>query len=137
MAIKSAQPDNIPALVQLAESSVSGVKDPELRKIAFGKVLDSLMAAGGRPLAAGPGKAALPKQKSKGGPSAYIEELCSEGFFQKAVTLAVVKQELVNRGHSIPMTSLSGPLQRLCRRKVLRRHRSSVDGKQAFVYSNW
>lgn len=137
MAVKTTQPDEIPALVHLAESSVSGVKDPELRKIAFSKVLDSLLAKKARPSKTGRGKAVAPKQKSRGGPVAYIEELCSEGFFQNAAMLGDVRRELVNRGHSIPATSLSGPMRRLCKRKVLRRHRSTVNGKEAFVYSNW
>jgi len=47
--------------------------------------------------------------------------------------LTEVKVELENRGHHIPLTSLSGPLQQLCQGKELRRTRS--DGK--FVYSNW
>lgn len=137
MNVKTAEPDRIPALVKLAESSVSGVKDPELRKIAFSKVLDSLLANGDTLRGSGRGRVAAPKQRIKGGPSTYIEDLCSEGFFQKATTLADVRRELVNRGHSIPLTSLSGPMQRLCKKKVLRRHPSTANGKQAFVYSNW
>jgi hypothetical protein len=124
MDVKTTGPDRIPALVQLAESWVSGVKDPELRKIAFGKVLDSLLLLAKRDTRPGPGsgKVAAPKQRSKGGPSTYIEDLCSEGFFQKAATLSDVRRELVNRGHSIPLASSGDPMQRLCKRKVLRRH---------------
>lgn len=128
--------DNISNLVQQAEHCVSGVKDPELRKIAFTKVLDSLLSAGTTKPADRPKKTA-PRQRAKGGPQAYVEELHSQGFFQKTATLAEVQRELINRGHSIPLTSLSGPMQTLCKRRVLRRHRSTVNGKEAFVYSNW
>lgn len=64
--------------------------------------------------------------------------MIDEGFFKKPKTIAHVKAELENRGHHIPLTSLSGPLQKLCQRKKLRRQRLKTSGKkQTFAYSNW
>lgn len=60
--------------------------------------------------------------------------MVDDGFFDRPKTISEVKAELENRGHHIPLTSLSGPLQKLCKKKVLRRQKP--DGK-TFSYSNW
>jgi hypothetical protein len=75
---------------------------------------------------------------AKGGATSYIRELIEEAFFQQPKTIAEVKVELGNRGHRIPTTSLSGPLQSLCKSRELRRNRAK-DGekKKTFAYSNW
>ena len=136
-------------LVAQAESAVAAVKDPELKRVAFQKVLDDLL--GSRPAAEAAPK---PKRTSSGrapkvspgkkapaakmGPQAYIEEMKGEGFFKKPKTIAQVKAELGNRGHHIPLTSLSGPLQTLCKRKILRRQKTNSSGKkQTYAYSEW
>jgi hypothetical protein len=131
------------AFVAEAENAVKGLKDPELKRIAFQKVLEDLMEAGGRPPstarqpAKGPAKATKAKA-NKGGTIAYIRELIEEQFFQKPKTISNVKVELENRGHHIPTTSLSGPLQSLCKVHELRRKRTEEPGsKRTFVYSNW
>jgi hypothetical protein len=137
---------NYSQMVATAELAVSSVKDPELRRVAFQKVLEDLLSTnekqstGSAPLkhsAKGKTKAAS-QQVARAGTKAYIEELANEGFFSKQQTIANVKAELENRGHHIPLTSLSGPLQRLCQEKTLRRQRIKVGGKrQTFGYSNW
>jgi len=137
---------NYPELVAQAEKAVAGVKDPELKRIAFQKILDDMLG-GSTPSAArlqAPSKkrAAVgdkaAKQSTKGGPLAYVEELIEDGFFKKPKTIAQVKAELENRGHHIPLTSLSGPLQKLCQRRSLRRQRIKASGKkQTFAYSHW
>ncbi|GMW05559.1 MAG: hypothetical protein QY320_08270 [Gammaproteobacteria bacterium] len=132
-------------LVAQAENAVAGVKDPELKRIAFQKILDDLIADGtpakSRKTASSRkarGITGPPKRAPRGGPQAYVEELVAEDFFRKQKTIAQVKAELENRGHHIPLTSLSGPLQKLCQRKVLRRQRAKTSGKkQTFAYSRW
>ena len=127
-------------LVAQAERAVASVKDAELRRVAFERVLNDLLGAVDEPQApstkARPVRKASPKAtgKKRGGPQAYVEEMTDEGFFKKPKTISEVKAELENRGHHIPMTSLSGPMQKLCQKKVLRRQRA--DGK-TFSYSNW
>jgi hypothetical protein len=110
-------------LVTQAESAVASVKDPELRRVAFQKVLEDLLAGVGEPSAsAGRGSKSRgrvadksPRRKAaKGGTQSYIDDLVEEGFFKKPKTISNLKAELENRGHHIPMTSLSGPLQRMC-----------------------
>lgn len=139
---------NYAELVKQAEQAVAAVKDPELRRIAFEKIFDALL---GTPKShievAKTGKAgagAKPEQPRKtsrrrAGTQAYLEELVEEGFFVKPKTIAAVKAELGNRGHHIPLTSLSGPLQSLCKHKRLRREKAEAPdgGKKAFAYSNW
>jgi hypothetical protein len=131
-------------LVAQAEKAVSGVKDPELRRIAFQKILDDLLGGSATPAAkhTPASKRRLPtgekaKRPARGGPHAYVEELVGEGFFKKPKTIANVKAELENRGHHIPLTSLSGPLQKLCQRRALRRQRIKSGKKQTFAYSHW
>jgi hypothetical protein len=133
-------------LVAQAERAVAAVKDPELKRAAFEKVLDDLLSSRGAREEAAPSQARIRKAKSsrpksaaaKSGPTAYIEELLDDGFFKKPKTIAEVKAELANRGHHIPLTSLSGPLQKLTQRRVLRRHRAATSGnQQTFNYSNW
>ena len=132
-------------LVAQAEKAVAGVKDPELKRIAFQKVLDDLLAPSsgatnrdGVPSKKRSVEGPTAKRSAKGGPQAYVDELADEGFFKKPKTIANVKAELENRGHHIPLTSLSGPLQKLCQRKILRRQKLKTTGKkQTFAYSNW
>jgi hypothetical protein len=133
-----AKPRNYSQLVEQAEKAVQSVKDPELKGIAFQKVLEELLA-GGSSSGRGQERKASSRSGSKrkaargGGTSTYLRELIAEGFFKKPKAITDVKVELENRGHHIPLTSLSGPLQTLCKQRELRRHRS--EGR--FVYSNW
>ena len=110
-------------LVAKAEQAVASVKDPELKRVAFQKVLDDLLASGTKSQPKSHAEKTEPttkgqkppaKASKKTGPKAYIQEMVQDGFFKKQKTLAEVKAELENRGHHIPITSLSGPLQKLC-----------------------
>lgn len=134
-------------LVAQAERAVASVKDPELKRAAFEKILEDLLGNRGG-LTTKPGKAnrirnTAPAErrrisKKKSGPQAYVEELVAEEFFKKPKTIAQVKAELENRGHHIPLTSLSGPLQKLFQKRTLRRQKVKTKGnKETFNYSNW
>jgi hypothetical protein len=115
---------------------------PELKRIAFQKVLDVLLGSGVGPTSvrkntrtARSGKGA---KTQKRGPRAYIREMIQDGFFKKPKAISEVKAELENHGHHIPLTSLSGPMQQLCKDKELRRQKSgNVGNKKTFSYSNW
>ena len=136
-------------LVKEAEKAVVAIKDPELRRVAFERVLDDLLSSGG---ASKTGKVRASKKakrsanrggtasKKKRGPKGHVRELISEGFFKKPKTIAEVKAELANRGHHIVRTSLSGPLQTLCQERLLRRSRAKTSNKSkttTFNYSEW
>jgi len=126
-----------------AEKAVAGVKDPELRRAAFEKILDRLLGHTSTSQTSGKktakAAAAFPtRTKTKGGPTRYVEELIEDAFFKQQRSLAQVKDELANRGHHVPQTSLSGPLQKLCQTKRLRRERLKADGdKITYCYSEW
>lgn len=140
-----AQAKKYETLVAQAEKAVASVKDPELKRAAFEKVLDDLLATDevsheeAKPRGR---KDAPPKRQSSEkrarGPSGYLQELIDDGFFRKPKTISHVRAELGNRGHHIPLTSLSGPLQSLCKRRKLRRHKAKTTGnKQTYNYSEW
>jgi hypothetical protein len=140
-------------LVAQAEQAVAAVKDAELRRVAFERVLDDLLSGkrgfppggskplnriGKKPRSAPPDAEEESQSAKRGGPQAYVEELVSDGFFKKQKTISEVKTELGNRGHHIALTSLSGPLQKLCQKKTLRRQKVDGNGgKKTFGYSNW
>jgi hypothetical protein len=138
--------DRYAALVAQAEKAVASVKDPSLKQIAFQKVLDDLLGAN-EPERPSPSRPAATRKSPKpqkirgsarGGPTQYIQELIGDNFFRKLKTISEVKAELGNRGHHIALTSLSGPLQNLCKARVLRRQKLKASGKrQTFAYSIW
>ena len=113
-------------LVAQAEKAVSSVSDPALKQIAFQKVLDDLLnstqeaedttvpatSRGRKPRSV---KRRELRGAARGGPTQYIQELIGDNFFAKPKTISQIRAELGNRGHHIPITSLSGPLIRLCR----------------------
>jgi hypothetical protein len=147
-----ADPKDFAAIVKQAEQAVKGVADPELRRVAFEKILAALLEKSEVGSNSGRHKAKKTASSSDStaekadrkiqGPKAYIRELVDEGFFSKPKSLPQVKAELENRGHHIAVTSLSGPLQALCQDKLLRRQKSSAPGKggkqrQAYTYSEW
>ena len=139
-------------LVSAAESAVASVKDEKLRQTAFQIVLEDLLAGNSKSSAsrsktsgnsdvrspkADAGKAKGAKQ-SKGGTQTYVDELLEEGFFQKQRSIAELKAELEVRGHHIPLTSLSGPLQQMCKNRKLRRQKvAKSGGRPTYSYSNW
>jgi hypothetical protein len=135
-------------LVAQAEEATKAIKDPELRRVAFERVLDDLLAGAGtasesRARSTKPTQRAArtpARAKTNRGPKGYIRELIDDGFFKKPKTISQVKAELGNRGHHIALTSLSGPLQSLCKDRVLRRHKAKAGEKGTKVtynYSEW
>jgi hypothetical protein len=142
------------AKVAEAEAAVRAVKDPELRRVAFEKILTHLLGddveVQKAETAPRPSKARSTRGRSGGardvrprnapsGPTARIVELAEDGFFKKQRTIADVRAELANRGHHIPLTSLSGPLQSLTQQRRLRRQKATGGdgGKATYAYSNW
>lgn len=134
-------------MIKEAEAAVAPVKDPELKRIAFEKILDSLLAKGTSGTVARADKTKAHGRSQKvdrrvserraGGPKGYIEELIDEAFFKTPKTLAAVRAELGNRGHHIPMVQLSTPMQRLCQQRRLRRNKAVDGNKEVYTYSNW
>ena len=136
-------------IVKQAQAAVSSIKDGDLKTIAFGKILDTLLGQRGNPKEQdhGSSKPATERKRPKsiaakpgrrkGGPKGYVEEIIEEGFFKTPKTLAAIRAELGNRGHHIPVTSLSRPMMLLCRERQLRRQKAKDGKKHVFTYSNW
>jgi hypothetical protein len=137
-------------IVKQAEAAVASIRDGDLKTIAFGKILDTLLGQGGnakeqaqappiRRPARGKGTqgAGGKPAKRRAGPKGYLEELIDEEFFKTPKTLASIRAELGNRGHHIPLTSLSRPMMLLCQDRQLRRQKAKDGKKQVFTYSNW
>jgi hypothetical protein len=136
-------------IVKQAEAAVASIKDGDLKTIAFGKILDTLLAQMGNPREPEQGsssrraaerkgtKGTAAKPQRGGGPKGYVEELIEEDFFKTPKTLAAIRAELGNRGHHIPVTSLSRPMMLLCQERRLRRQKAKDGNKEVFTYSNW
>lgn len=137
-------------IVKQAEVAVRSIKDIELRKIAFQKLLETLLTQSRAPRREGEevsrsrasGSAASRRSGSrpgrkKDGPTGYVKELIEESFFKAPKSLGEVRTELGNRGHHVPLTSLSRPMMLLCRDRFLRRQKEKSGNKVIFTYSNW
>ncbi len=124
------------AMIAEAEAAVASVKDPELRRVAFDRILATLLEARqptelkSQRKAPTQHKSTAPRRPSRAaegrrGPKSYVEELITDGFFDKKQrTIADVKAELANRGRHIALTGLSGPLQSLTQQRQLRRQKN-------------
>jgi len=135
------KPEDYAEAVAKAEKAVAATKDPELKKIAFQKVLEDLLASpsspkdgiartGKRPAISAKASA---RSAAKGGPKAYVSEFIDDGFFKKPKSISEIRTALAEAGHHIPVTSLSGPLQKLCQEKRLRRQKK----EGTYTYSDW
>jgi hypothetical protein len=144
---RAAKSTEYAAMVAEAEASVLAVKYPELRRVAFEKILVTLLDRG-PPKSGGYKRSSSRVEKhekrsdsaTRQGPKKHVEALIDDGFFKEQRTIVEVKAELANQGHHIALTSLSGPLQKLTQERRLRRQKVTADGKgskAAFAYSNW
>jgi len=64
------------------------------------------------------------------GPKSLIDDLAKENFFKSKRTIGEVQKKLEEKGHIYAMNSLSPPLLRLTRERVLRR----IKEKTGWVY---
>lgn len=141
---------NIAELVKQAERSTADVKDADLRKVAFDRVLQHLLeATGPRPSQRQEAKipqssddaAPAAKGSSRAGPMAWLEELVGEGFFQAPKNQAEMLAELAARGHHLRDSDITSQLERLVVRRLLRRSKianpRSRGPREIWGYSNW
>ncbi len=134
-------------IVSTAEGAVAKLTNEDLKTIAFAEILRHLLygsdptdraktrtnhsATKHHPNANG--------ERKRTGLPAWLRELKDEGFFEKPKSQSVIHDELKNRNHHIPITSLPAGLAPLVRTKVLRRTKMSPTEGQRPVYhwSNW
>lgn len=123
------------AAVSEAERATSQIADPELRRVAFDRVLEHLLQTGL------PGVKKTPegtkprgaKEKAAGssrpGPTAWIRELVEEDFFKEPKTINAIQEVLNERGHILEQSALTAPLAALTQdEKLLLRKKMAVEG---------
>lgn len=131
----------------IAMRAVEDMPDNELKVRAFevilGRLLDAEVASSpvvpstdalGSKAGKIPRMTAAPTlhNKSPKSCSERIVSLREDGFFKGPRTLGEIRRELQARGWTYPVTSLSGPMQKLVQRRELRRM-PGQDGSYAYV----
>jgi hypothetical protein len=66
----------------------------------------------------------------KDGPQVFISQLAADGYFKSKRSLSDIQKKLEELGHIYAQTSISTPLTRLTRKRVLRR----IKEKDGWVY---
>jgi hypothetical protein len=138
--------NNLVELRKQAEQAVHDMPDGDLKVKAFETFLQHLLSgnAGGRPLPVGVGKKSSQKQKPETAtpqiPKSFGDRVLSlktEGFFAEQRSIGDIRQELKKNGWHYPLTSMSGPLQRLVQNRELRRERVDDEGsRKGWKYSD-
>ena len=121
-----------------AERAVEGMTDGPLKIAAFQTILAKLLSDSD-PAEQGqavPVKASAGRSEQPGTLRGRILAIRSEGFFKGQRSLGEVRETLGSRGWHYPLTTLSGVMQALVRRRELRRERVTTGNKQVWKYSN-
>ena len=120
-----------------AEQAVASMAEGPLKTAAFQTILAKLLtdADSGDRIEHASAKAA-PSKRQPGTLTARILAIGSEGFFKVQRSLSDVREALGSRGWHYPLTTLSGAMQALVRRRELRRERVTSGSKQVWKYSN-
>ncbi len=121
-----------------AERAVAGMAEGPLKTAAFQTILAKLLADAdaGEQIQPPPSKAQSGRKQQPRTLTERILTIRSEGFFKPQRSLSEVREALGSRGWHYPLTTLSGVMQALVRRRELRRERVSVGNKQVWKYSN-
>lgn len=136
--------ENLQLLRKQAETAVEDMPDSEMKLKAFEVILAHLLNgdSGGQG-----SKASVRSDDSK--PRATkvaavprtsgdrIVFLHSEGFFVSQRSLSDVQGELRKNGWHYPVTALSGPLQKLVQKRLLRREQAKDGNRTIWKYSNF
>lgn len=132
--------------VSMAERAVIKMADPELRRIAFDRILEHLLRTHPEELASPePARARVAKVNkvedgsTKPGPKAWIRELADDDFFKNPKTNAAIRIALDERGHILKASDLTQPLADLVTEKMLRRKKMVPEegGKSQLHWHNW
>jgi hypothetical protein len=131
-----------------AEAAVHDMQEGELKIKAFETILSHLLTSGGggnsKGERAAPAKPAAPKRENEASatvPTTREERILfikGENFFASQKSINEIRLELKKSGWHYATTALSGPLQTLVQKRLLRREKLSSDGKKrgGWMYSN-
>jgi hypothetical protein len=136
--------DRLVELRKRAEMAVQDMPDSELKIRAFEIAFTHLLAADSadRPGPLQQQARPVPPRKPGGGastPSSVADRIVSlreQGFFREQRTIKEIRDGLRVHGWHYPLTTLSGRLQSLVQRRLLRREQTSDGKKQIWKYSN-
>lgn len=146
MEIKDIDLARMQKLVEKAEQIISIIKDPQLKSVAFGRVLDFLLhgrESGGKEATEYVDRVRKIKKvertKKSDGPKTWMEELIEEGFFEKPKTVKELLSALEERDHHLKNSDMQPYLRIFMKEKRLRRKKqaSKEGGKPVWHYSNW
>lgn len=139
--------EDLELLRKQAEAAVADMADREMKLRAFEVILSHLLAGTGGenpPLpkrdGASPGSAQVAGKVGISLPRSSRERLAflqRQGFFANQRSLSDVQEELRKNGWHYPVTALSGPLQTLVQRRVLRREQGKDGNRTIWKYSNF
>lgn len=127
-------------LVEKAEQIISIIKDPQLKSIAFGRILDFLLHVEGVVFVGEEStKQKTGKIKKSEGPKLWLEKLIEESFFKTPKNVKEILTELKERDHHLKNSDMPPYLRIFMREKRLRRQKQipSEGGKAVYHYSNW
>jgi hypothetical protein len=147
--------NDLQSLVKRASGAVEHMKDLDLKKVAFDRILQHLLDGEG---SADEGKTTKSKAKAKSnsavvrprasghrasgkdGPKAWLEELIDGGFFDEPRSGVAMVDKLAEHGHHLTYQDLTRQLTILTKDKALRRKKLPVkEGakKHVWHYSKW
>jgi hypothetical protein len=125
-----------------AEEAVADMNEGPLKTKAFEVILDRLLGESETErkfsVVSPPGSSPKGPEVAPRSPNSTTDRLVllkDEGFFEEQRSIGEVRDKLASRGWHYPMTSLSGPLQKLVQRGVLRRMKVKESGKDVWKYS--
>jgi hypothetical protein len=134
-------------IIAEAEKAVTNITDPDLRRVAFDRLLQHLLQTGlpkrivTRKTATAQTTSARKAEKdsAKLGPKAWLQELAVEGFFKTPRANVAIRAALDERGHILKPTDLTHPLASLVKEKILRRKKMAPEegGKSQIHWHNW
>ena len=137
-------PKKLAAAARKAEEATADIKDPELRKIAFSKILDHLLGGATEVREApqiprGPRKPEKPIRSAPSpqeGPMTWLEDLIREGFFDVPKPSGDILGKLAEQGHHLRLSNITWQLRQLVRQRKLRRQKKqeSAGKKATWVY---
>ena len=121
-----------------AENAVKDMKDDALKVAAFQTILRKLLDEADSP-ASKALKISHKTPTSEAAPDSLpgrILLLKEDDYFEEQRMLGEVREALGTRGWHYPVTTLSGAMQSLVRRRLLRRQQASSGNKKVWKYSN-
>lgn len=123
-----------------AERAVEGMTDPSLKLKAFEQIFGRLLHSTEVGDISGSARSSLrkvpagPRATSRGSLGERLHALREDGFFTAQRSLGDIREELGSRGWHYPLTTLSGVMQRLVRKRELRRERVKTGSKKIWKY---